>query len=134
IKSYILPKLSKIKNKNERISAVLDTIVVLYFNDTSLPHLEELPSQKLKDIALSKICNYLFSKCLPEDVCADNNEGYSIDYEEIKKVLELTNRMSNDYFITSQIVNISKSATTKNTRISTQQRIDIKTEFEKIAT
>lgn len=134
INSYILPKLSKIKNKNERISAVLDVIVVLYFNDSSLPHLEELPSQKLKDIALSKICNYLFSQCLPEDVCDDNNEGYSIEYEEIKKVLELTNRMSNDYFITSQIVNISKSATSKNTRISTQQRIDIKTEFEKIAT
>ncbi len=134
IETYIIPKLSKIKNKNERIRAIINTIVVLYFNDSSLPNLEELPSRKLKDIALSKICRYLFNQCLPADICDDNKEGYNIDYEGIKKVLELTNLMSNDYFIVSQIIDIRKSATSKNTKISTQQRIDIKTELDKIAT
>ncbi len=133
IGSYIIPKLSKINNKNERINAISDVIVVLYFNDNSLPNLEELPSNKLKDIALSRICEYLFSQCLPQDVCDDNNEGYIIDYEGIKKVLELTNRMKNDYFIASQIIEVRKSATSKHTQISTQQRVDIKNEFEKLA-
>lgn len=133
IGSYIIPKLSKIKNKNERITAIIDVIVVLYFNDSSLPNLEELPSHKLKDIALSRICKYLFSQCLPQDVCDENNEGYVIDYEGIKKVLELTNRMNNDYFIASQIIEVRRSATSKHTKISTQQRIDIKNEFEKLA-
>ena len=132
ISSYIIPKLSKIKNKNERISAIIDVIVVLYFNDSSLPNLEELPSQKLKDIALSRICKYLFSQCLPQDVCDDNDEGYIIDYEGIKKVLELTSSMRNDYFIVSQIIDVRKSATSKHTKISAEQRIDIKNEFLKI--
>ncbi|GEM_PF-4134067 len=134
INSYIIPKLSKIRNKNERIDTIIDIIVALYFNDKSLPNLEELPSSKLQDVALSKICKYLFSKCLPEELCNDNNEGYNVDYDTIKNILEITNRMSNDYFIASQIIEIRKSVLSKNTKVSLQQRIDIKREFEKIAT
>jgi predicted transcriptional regulator len=133
INSYIIPKLSKIKNKNERINAILEVIVVLYFVDKRLPYLEELPSQKLKDIALSKVCTYLFSKCLPEDDCDDNNEGYTVDFEIVKDILGLTSQMSNDYFIAHEVIEIRKSIVSKNTQISNQQKIDIKKEFEKIA-
>lgn len=133
ITSYIIPKLSKIKNKNERINAILEAIVVLYFEDKRLLYLKELPSQKLKDIALSKICKYLFTKCLPEDVCEDNTEGYIVDFERVKEILELTSQMTNDYFIAAQVIDIRKSITSKNTKISNQQKIDIRKEFEKIA-
>lgn len=133
INSYIIPKLSKIKNKGERINAVSDAIVVLYFADKQLPYLKELPSQKQKDMAISRVCKYLFTKCLPEDECDNNDEGYCIDFETIKNILELTNRMSIDYFIAAQVVNIRKSINSKNTIISSQQKIDIENEFEVIA-
>lgn len=133
ISLYIIPKLSKIKNKNERISAIIDAIVVLYFNDSNLPNLNELPSQKLKDIALSRICKYIFTQCLPEDLCDENYDGYVVDFESIKRVLNLTKLMSNDYFIASQVIEIRKSISSRNTKISTQQRIEVRNEFEKIA-
>lgn len=133
INSYIISKLSKIKNKNERISAILDVIVVLYFNDKNMPNLEELPNQKLKDIALSKVCKYLFTTCLPNDICDDNSEGYTINHETVEKILDLTNLMKNDNFIVSQIIDIRKSIFSKNTKISGQKKIDIKNRFEGIA-
>ncbi len=133
ISSYIIPKLSKIRNKNERTLAIIEVIVPLYFNDKNIPSLEELPNQKLKDIALSKICKFLFTKCLPDDPCDDNNEGYSISHDTVEKILELTNLMKNDYFIASQIINTRQSIFSNKTQISTQKRIDIKNEFEKIA-
>ncbi len=133
INSYIIPKLSKIRNKNERISAILEVIVALYFDDNSLPYLEELPNQKLKDIALSRICKYLFTKCLPDDICDDNNEGYAVNHETVEKILDLTNLMGNDYFISHQIKEIRNSIFSKNTNISSLKKIDIKDRFEKIA-
>lgn len=133
IKSYIIPKLSKIKNKNERISAIMQNIVVLYFNDNSLPNLNELPNTKMKDIALSKICKYLFTTCLPNDVCDSNNEGYTINFNTAERILDLVNLMENDYFIASQIIELRQSILSKKTLISSQQRISIKDKFEKIA-
>lgn len=133
INLYIIPKLSKIKNKNERIDTILELIVVLYLNDKNLPYLDELPNQKLKDIALSRICNYLSTKCLPDEPCDDNGQGYTIDHETVEEILELTKLMKNDYFIADQIIDIRKSIFSKNTRISSQKKIDIKDEFEKIA-
>lgn len=133
INLYIIPKLSKIKDKNERISAIMEVIVVLYFENKALPYLNELPNQKLKDIALSKVCKYLFTKCLPGEVCNDNNEGYTVNHETVEKILELTDLMGNDYFIASQIIELRNSIFSKNTIISSQKRIDIKNEFERIA-
>jgi hypothetical protein len=133
INSYIIPKLSKIKNKNERISAILENIVVLYFHDKNLPNLNELPNQKLKDIAVSKICNYLFTACLPYDVCDDNNEGYAINHDTTGKILELVSLMETDYFIASQIIELRQSILSKKTVISSQQKVDIKDKFESIA-
>jgi len=133
IKSYIIPKLSKIKNKNERISAILENIIVLYFNDNNLPNLNELPNKKLKDIALSRICKYLFTSCLPNDVCDDNNEGYTIKYDTAERILELVSLMENDYFIASQIIELRQSILSKKTLISSQQKVDIKNKFENIA-
>lgn len=133
INSFIVPKLSKIKNKNERISAILENIVVLYFNDKNLPNLNELPNKKLKDIALSRICKYLFTACLPDDVCDDNNEGYTINHDTVEKILELVSLMENDYFIASQIIELRQSILSKKTLISSQQKVDIKNKFENIA-
>lgn len=133
INSYIIPKLSKIKNKNERTSAIMEVIVPLYFKDKNLPHLDELPSQKLKDIAISRVCKYLFTECLPDDLCDNNNEGYTVNHETVDKILELTNLMSNDYFIAAQIIELRKSIFSKRTIISNQKKIDVKNEFEKIA-
>lgn len=133
INSYIISKLSKIKNKNERVSAIMEVIVVLYFDDNNLPYLDELPNQKLKDIALSRICKYLFTKCLPDEICDDNYEGYTVNHETVEKILELTNLMGNDYFIASQIIELRNSIFSKKTIISNQKKIDIKDEFEKIA-
>lgn len=133
INSYIIPKISKIKNRNERISAILENIVVLYFNDKNLLNLNELPNQKLKDIALSRICKYLFTQCLPDDVCEDDGEGYSIDHSTSEKILDLVSLMKNDYFIAHQIIEIRQSILSKNTRISSQKRINIKNKFEEIA-
>lgn len=133
INSYIIPKLSKIKNKNERISAILEVIIVLYYNDKNLPYLKELPNQKFKDIALSRVCKYLFTKCSPDEACNDHNEGYTVDHETVEKILELTNMMGNDYFIASQIIELRNSIFSKNTIISNQKKIDIKNQFEKIA-
>ncbi|MEC7784899.1 MAG: AAA family ATPase [Bacteroidota bacterium] len=130
---YIIPKLSKIRNKNERINTIIDIIIVLYFKDKNLPNLNELPSSKLKDIALAKICKYLLNKCLPDDVCDNADEGFSVSYDQIKEILELTGRMNNDYFIAHEINEIRRSVLSKNTRISFQQRIDIIEEFNKIA-
>jgi hypothetical protein len=133
ITSYIIPKLAKIKNKNERISAILENIVVLYFNDASLPVLSQLPNQKLRDLALSRICKYLFTKCLPDDVCEDDSKGYAIDYTITLKILDMLSLMENDYFIAYQVIELRKSILSKQTKISSQQRIDIKNQFEKIA-
>ncbi len=133
IKSYIIPKLSKIKNKNERISAILENIIVLYFYDKNLPNLNELPNKKLKDIALSRICKYLFTSCLPNDVCDDNNEGYTIKYDTAERILELVSLMENDYFIASQIIELRQSILSKKTLISSQQKVDIKNKFEDLA-
>ncbi|MBL7913637.1 MAG: hypothetical protein JNL49_01200 [Bacteroidia bacterium] len=133
INSYIIPKLTKIKNLNERISAIMENIVVLYFNNKHLPALNELPNQKLKDVAISKVCNYLFTKCLPDDVCEDNNEGYSVNYATIETILELIDLMKNDYFIANQIIEIRQSILSKDTLISSQQKIVIRNKFDNIA-
>lgn len=133
INSYIISKLSKIKNKNERISAILENIVVLYFHDKNLPNLNELPNQKLKDIALSRICKYLFTACLPDDVCEDNNEGYAINYDTTGKILELVSLIETDYIIASQIIELRQSILSKKTLISSQQKIYVKEKFENIA-
>ncbi|QQS30426.1 MAG: hypothetical protein IPM47_05635 [Sphingobacteriales bacterium] len=133
INSYIIPKLSKIKNKNERISAILEVIVVLYFDDKNMRNINELPNQKLKDIALSRICKFLFTKCLPHDPCDDQFENYAIDHDIVGKILELVKLMENDYFIAHQIINIRKSVLSKYTKISSQKKVEIKNEFEKIA-
>ncbi|MBK9632893.1 MAG: hypothetical protein IPO62_17865 [Saprospiraceae bacterium] len=105
----------------------------MYFHDKNLPNLNELPNQKLIDIALSRICNYLFTECLPDDICDDNNEGYAINYSTAEKILELVSLMKNDYFIAHQIIEIRKSILSKKTQISNQQKIDIKNIFENIA-
>jgi len=133
INAYIIPKLSKIKNKNERINAILEVIMVLYFDNKNIPNIEELPNQKLKDIAISRICKYLFTKCLPDDACDNNYDGYGIDHDTVGKILELINLMKNDYFIASQVIDIRKSVLSKHTKISSQKRADIKTEFENLA-
>lgn len=133
INSYIIPKLSKIKNRNERIFSILDVIEVLYFNDKNIPNIEELPNQKLKDIAHSKICRYLFTQCLPEDACDDKSEGYTIDHDTVNKIIELVYLMKNDYIIASQVIEIQKSVLSKHTKISSQKKADIKAEFERIA-
>lgn len=133
INTYILPKLSKIGNKNERINAILEIITVLYFDNKNIPNIEELPNQKLKDIAILKICKYLFTKCLPEDACDNVYEGYVIDHDTVERILELIHLLKNDYFIASQVIGLRKSVLSKHTKISGQKRADIKTEFEKIA-
>lgn len=133
INSYIIAKLAKIKDKNERISAILENIVVLYFNDHNLPNLSELPSQKLKDIALSRVCKYLFTASLPDDVCDDNNEGFTINHDTVEKILALLGLMENDYFIAYQIVEIRRSILSKDTQVSSQKRIDLMNKFESIA-
>lgn len=133
IQTYIISKLSKIKNRAERIDAIMEIIPVLYLADPQLQILDELPSAKFKDIALSKVCKYLLTNCLPHDLCDDNDEGFAIDYETLKKILALVKRMSNDYFIAWQIDELRKSITAANTKISSQQIIEIKKEIEEIA-
>ncbi|MDD2636642.1 MAG: NACHT domain-containing protein, partial [Bacteroidales bacterium] len=133
INTYIIPKLSKIKNKNERINAIIDAIIVLYFDNKNIPNIEELPNQKLKDIAISRICNYLFTKCLPDDLCDNEFDEYGIDHDTVEKILELVSLMQNDYFIASQVIEIRRTILSKETKISSQKRADIKTEFEELA-
>lgn len=133
IADYIVPKLSKIQNRSERISAIMEAIVVLYFNDKNIPNIDELPNQKLKDIGIARVIKYLTTKCLPDEVCDSKSDGYAIDHSTVEKILELTNLMENDYFISHQIINIRQSILSKDTKISSQKKIDIRTEFEKIA-
>ncbi|MCW8312062.1 hypothetical protein K7A41_12580 [Sphingobacterium sp. InxBP1] len=133
IKNNIIPKLTKIKDKNERINAIVDTIPCLYFYDKNLPYIDEIPSKNIRDKALSKICKYLFTKCLPDEEYSENNEGYDLDFNIIKEILALTNKMNNDYFIADQIIQIQKSVNSKKSPVSNQQKIAIQQFFREIA-
>ncbi|WP_318640066.1 hypothetical protein [Flavobacterium ardleyense] len=133
INLYVIPKLSKIKNKGERISIILEIIPVLYFIDGDLSILEELPSAKLKDIALSNVCKFLLTKCIPNELCDDNDLGFPLTFETLKKILALISKMSNDYFISYQIDELRKSITSSKSKISSQQIIEVKKIIEKIA-
>lgn len=133
INTFILPKLAKIKNRAERIEIIIQNSPVLYLADPGLRYLDEIPYLKLKDVALSRICKYLLSKCLPNDLCEDNGDGFVINFETLKKVLGVIKLMSTDYFIAYEVARVRRSVLSPKTLISSQQSIEVKRLIEEIA-
>ncbi|MCU0391180.1 MAG: hypothetical protein MUE81_08685 [Thermoflexibacter sp.] len=133
IREYVLPSLSKIKSKPERIEIIIEIAPVLYLFNALIPELKELPNSRLKDIFLSRIVVFLMTKCVPDDPCNDEDEGYDIDYNSLQKVVNLIKLMSNDYAISHYISEVRKCINSKKTKISNQQKISLKETIENIA-